>query len=269
MSDRSKIEWTDATWNPVTGCTKVSPACTNCYAERFAERFRGVPGHPYEQGFDPKLWPERLTLPLRWKQPRAIFVNSMSDLFHPAVPDNFIKRVFDVMAQSKHHIFQVLTKRSERMLAWVQSHFSSHSNGNGKPTWPPNIWLGVSVENENYIWRIQHLQGSPAHMRYLSIEPLLGPISLNANLLESIQWVIVGGESGPRARPMKPEWVCHIRQQCERYQVPFFFKQWGAYDQSGRRVGKKRAGRILNGKTWDAIPTFPSVAWLKRSRDRN
>ena len=259
MSDRSKIEWTDATWNPVTGCTKVSPACTNCYAERFAERFRGVPGHPYQQGFALKLWPDRLKLPSIWNQRKMIFVNSMSDLFHPDVPDNFIERVFDVMIQSKHHIFQVLTKRSERMLAWVQSHFSSHSNKNGKPTWPPNIWLGVSVENENYTWRIQHLQASPALMRFLSIEPLLGPMSLNANLLECIQWVIVGGESGPRARPMKTEWVCHIRKQCERHHIPFFFKQWGAYDESGRRVGKKRAGRTLNGKTWDAIPTFPSV----------
>ena len=261
MSDRSKIEWTDATWNPVTGCTQVSPACTNCYAERFAERFRGVPGHPYEQGFDLKLWPERLTLPLCWKQPRTIFVNSMSDLFHEEVPDDFIGQGFEVMIAAKHHIFQILTKRSERMLAWVQSRFSADSNGDGKSTWPPHIWLGVSVENQNYTWRINHLQGSPAHVRYLSLEPLLGPISLNANLLDGIQWVIAGGESGPRARPMKPEWVYHIRQQCERYQVPFFFKQWGAYDQSGRRVGKKRAGRNLDGRTWDAIPALPSVAW--------
>jgi protein gp37 len=260
MSDRSKIEWTDATWNPVTGCTKVSPACTNCYAERFAERFRGVPGHPYEQGFALKLWPDRLNLPLIWNQRKRIFVNSMSDLFHPDVPDNFIKRVFDVMIQSRHHIFQVLTKRSERMLAWVQSRFSADSDGNGKNIWPRNIWLGVSVENQDYTWRIKHLQSTPAHVRYLSIEPLLGGISLNANLLHGIQWVIAGGESGPRARPMKPDWVYDIQKRCERYDVAFFFKQWGAYDQSGRRVGKKKAGRNLDGRTWDTIPLIDSIA---------
>ena len=254
MSNRSKIEWTDATWNPVTGCTKVSPACTNCYAERFAERFRGVPGHPFEQGFSLKLWPDRLKLPLMWKQPKMIFVNSMSDLFHPDIPDNFIKRVFDVMIQSRQHIFQVLTKRSERMSDWVQSNFSAESNANGKPSWPPHIWLGVSVENQEYTRRIKHLQSTPALVKYLSIEPLLGSLTLDDNLLDGIQWVIVGGESGPRARPMKPGWVYPIHQQCEQYHVPFFFKQWGAYDQSGRRVGKKRAGRNLDGRTWDAIP---------------
>jgi protein gp37 len=184
----------------------------------------------------------------------------MSDLFHEAVPEDFIGRVFEVMVSAKHHIFQILTKRSERMLAWVQSNFSADSDGNGKQIWPRNIWLGVSVENQNYTWRIKHLQHTPAHVKYLSIEPLLGLISLNAKLLHGIQWVIVGGESGPHARPMKPEWVYPIRQQCERYHVPFFFKQWGAYDQSGRRVGKKRAGRNLNGRTWDAIPSVPSIA---------
>jgi protein gp37 len=149
MSDRSKIEWTDATWNPVTGCTKISPACTYCYAERFAERFRGVPNHPYEQGFDLKIWPDRLELPLTWKRRKMIFVNSMSDLFHHEVPDAYIGKVFEAMIQSKHHIFQVLTKRSNRMLAWVQSKFSGNPNGNGKAAWPPNIWLGVSVENQD------------------------------------------------------------------------------------------------------------------------
>ena len=256
MSNRSKIEWTDATWNPVTGCTKVSPACTNCYAERFAERFRGVPGHPYEQGFALKLWPNRLKLPLMWKQPKMVFVNSMSDLFHEDIPDDFIGQVFEVMIDANHHIFQILTKRSERMVAWVQSNFSSDSNGNRNPTWPSHIWLGVSVENENYTSRIKHLQSTPALVRYLSIEPLLGSLYLNANLLDGIQWVIVGGESGPRARFIKPEWVYNIRNKCEAYNVPFFFKQWGAYDRSGRRVGKKRAGRNLDGRTWDEIPTF-------------
>jgi len=258
VSDRSKIEWTDATWNPVTGCTKISPACANCYAERFAERFRGVPDHPYEQGFDLKLWPERLTLPLRWRQPRTVFVNSMSDLFHEDVPDDFIGKVFDVMVNANHHIFQVLTKRSERMLAWVQSNFPAKSNGNGKTAWPSHIWLGVSVENQDYSWRIKHLQHTPANVRYLSIEPLLGSISLNANILDGIRWVIVGGESGHRARPMKAEWVYHIREQCERSSVPFFFKQWGAYDGEERRVGKKKAGRKLDGRTWDAMPVFLS-----------
>jgi len=254
MSDRSKIEWTDATWNPVTGCTKVSPACTNCYAERFAERFRGVSGHPYEQGFSLKLWPDRLKLPLIWKQPRRIFVNSMSDLFHPDITDDFIERIFDVMIQSKHHIFQVLTKRSERMLAWIRTHFSADSYRSGKQIWPRNIWLGVSVENQNYTWRIKHLQSTPAYLKYLSIEPFLGSISLNTRLLHGIQWVIVGGESGPRARPMRPEWVHAIQEECKSNNVAFFFKQWGAYDQSGRRVGKKKAGRNLAGRTWDSIP---------------
>jgi protein gp37 len=260
VSDRSKIEWTDATWNPVTGCTKVSPACTNCYAERFAERFRGVPGHPYEQGFDLKIWPDRLGLPLTWKQRKMIFVNSMSDLFHPEIPDAFIARVFNVMTQAKHHIFQVLTKRTERMLTWTNSNFLSDPNTNGKAAWPPHIWLGVSVESQNYAWRIKHLQDTPAKVKYLSLEPLLGSIFLNADILDGIRWVIVGGESGPRARPMKPAWVYDIREQCERNFVPFFFKQWGAYDDTGRKVGKKKAGRNLEGRTWDAIPAVPLIA---------
>jgi protein gp37 len=259
MSDRSNIEWTNATWNPVTGCTKISPACTNCYAERFAERFRGVPGHPYEQGFDLKIWPDRLDLPLTWRQRKMIFVNSMSDLFHHEIPDAFIAKVFDVMIQARHHIFQVLTKRTERMLDWVNSNFFSDPNSNGKAIWPPHIWLGVSVESQNHTWRIKHLQRTPAAVRFLSIEPLLGPLSLDADLLDGIQWVIVGGESGPRARVMTPAWVYDIRGKCEKYHVPFFFKQWGAYDEAGRRVGKKRAGRNFEGRTWDEIPTFPSI----------
>jgi len=255
MSDKSKIEWTDATWNPVTGCTKISPGCAHCYAETFAKRFRGVPDHPYEQGFDLKLWPDRLDLPLAWKERKMIFVNSMSDLFHENVPDDFIGKVFDVMTQAKHHIFQVLTKRSERMLAWTMAHFySDRSKKGGKATWPQNVWLGVSLENQNYTWRIKHLQKSPTYIRFISIEPLLSPISLDEALLDDIQWVIVGGESGPRARPMKPEWVYEIRNQCEKYRVPFFFKQWGTFDSSGKRVGKKAAGRILDGRTWNEVP---------------
>ena len=255
MSEKSKIEWTDATWNPITGCTKVSPGCAHCYAETFAKRFRGVPDHPYEQGFDLKLWPGRLDLPLSWKERKMIFVNSMSDLFHEDVPDDFIVKVFDTMCRAKYHFFQVLTKRSERMLAWTRAHFcSDKSRKDGKATWPQNVWLGVSVENQNYTWRIKDLQKSPAYIRFISIEPLLSLVSLNESLLDAIQWVIVGGESGPRARPMKPEWVCEIQNQCKKYRVPFFFKQWGTFDSSGKRVGKKAAGRILKGRTWDEVP---------------
>jgi protein gp37 len=255
MSDKSKIEWTDATWNPVTGCTKVSAGCAHCYAETFAKRFRGVPDHPYEQGFDLKLWPGRLDLPLSWKERKMIFVNSMSDLFHEDVPDDFIGKVFDTMCRAKHHIFQVLTKRSDRMMAWTLKYFSSdRSRKDGKVKWPENVWLGVSLENQNYSWRIRHLQESPAYIRFISIEPLLSPISLDEALLDDIQWVIVGGESGPRARPMKPEWVCEIQNRCKKYHVPFFFKQWGTFDASGKRVGKKAAGRVLDGKTWDEAP---------------
>ncbi len=255
MSEKSKIEWTDATWNPVTGCTKVSPGCAHCYAETFAKRFSGVPDHPYQQGFDLKLWPGRLGLPLRWKKRKMIFVNSMSDLFHEDVPDDFIVKVFDVMSQAKHHMFQVLTKRSERMLSWTMAHFHSKSSkDDGKGVWLPHVWLGVSIENQSYTWRIKHLQKTPAIVKFLSIEPMLSPISLDSSLLEAIQWVIVGGESGPRARPMKPKWVYRIRNQCEKYHVPFFFKQWGTFDPTGKRVGKKVAGRFLDGRTWDDIP---------------
>lgn len=247
MSDKSTIEWTDSTWNPVTGCTKVSPGCKNCYAEKFAERWRGIPGHPYEQGFDLRLWPERVKLPLLWKEPRMIFVNSMSDLFHKDVPDVFIEQVFNTMCEATHHIFQILTKRSERMLKWTKKYQT-------KGKLPGHIWMGVSVENQDYTWRIADLQKVPSQVRFLSIEPLLGTITLRVKDLKSINWVIVGGESGPRARPMKPEWVRAIRQECQKNKVDFFFKQWGTFNEAGERVGKKEAGRILDGKTWDAIP---------------
>lgn len=246
MSDNSSIEWTDATWNPVTGCTKVSPGCKNCYAETFAERFRGVPGHPFEQGFDLRLWPDRLNLPLKWKQPRLIFVNSMSDLFHRDVPDDFIWKVFETMCKAKWHMFQVLTKRSERLLQWTADNFRLV---------PKHIWLGVSVENHSYVFRINHLQKAPAQIRFLSIEPLISPVYLNEDLLHGIHWVIAGGESGHHARRMDPEWVYAIQRQCLACQVPFFFKQWGAYDpSSGKKVGKKEAGRVLQGRTWDEMP---------------
>ncbi|MFN0148210.1 MAG: DUF5131 family protein [Dehalococcoidia bacterium] len=241
MSDHSTIEWTQATWNPVTGCTKVSPGCAHCYAETFAERFRGVPGHPYEGGFDLQLRPERIELPLTWKRPRLIFVNSMSDLFHADVPDAFIRAVFDTMRRADWHQFQLLTKRPERAAAMAPA----------LGPWPANVWMGTSVENQRWTCRIDALREVPAAIRFLSCEPLLGPLELD---LRSVTWVIAGGESGPRARPMKQEWAELVRDQCLEQDVPFFFKQWGAFDSWGRRVGKGRAGRELCGRTWDEMP---------------
>jgi protein gp37 len=238
MSDKSAIEWTDATWNPVTGCTKVSPGCKHCYAETFAERWRGVPGHPYEQGFDLRLWPERLGAPLTWKTPRMIFVNSMSDLFHEEVPDEFIERVFRVMVDAPRHTFQVLTKRAGRLSAWHARH---------SEFWlVPNIWLGVSVEDRRFgLPRIPLLGTVRSSVRFLSIEPLLE--DLGTLPLANVDWVIVGGESGRGARPMRLEWASSIRDQCRDAGVPFFFKQWGG-------VWKKRHGRLLEGRTWDEMP---------------
>lgn len=237
---RSSIEWTESTWNPVTGCTQISPGCAHCYAMTFAERFRGVPGHPYENGFDLQLRPERLIQPLRWKKPRTIFVNSMSDLFHPEVPEEYIREVFEVMVRAEHHRFQVLTKRSERLVEMADA-----------LPWPRNVWMGVSVENQRFVGRVDDLREIPAAVRFLSCEPLLGPLELD---LAGIGWVIVGGESGPGARPMSPEWAVALRDQCAAADVPFFFKQWGAHDSRGRRVGKKKAGRCLDGLYFDAIP---------------
>ncbi len=255
MSQLSTIQWTDSTWNPVTGCTKVSPGCKNCYARTFAERFRGVKGHPYEQGFDLKLWPERLTLPLKWRKPRLIFVNSMSDLFHERVPDEFIEQVFEVMRKANWHTFQVLTKRSERMLAWVGERYCpADERMPGKQPWPPNVWIGVSVESQEYTWRIRNLVRVPAGVRFLSLEPLLGSIELPVPLMKDIHWVIVGGESGHGARPMKPEWTLSLLRQCQELGTLFFFKQWGAFNAEGKRVGKKAAGRLLAGRTWDEMP---------------
>lgn len=237
MSDRSAIEWTDATWNPVRGCTKISPGCKHCYAETFAERFRGVPGHPFEHGFDLRIVEHALELPLRWRAGRRIFVNSMSDLFHDQVPEDFIRQVFEVIVRAPQHEFQILTKRSSR-LADVCSRLEL----------PPNAWLGVSVENERYTTRVDDLRRVKAAVRFLSIEPLLGPIRHLA--LDGIHWVIVGGESGPKARPMAPEWVRSIRDQCREAGVPFFFKQWGG-------VQKRRTGRVLDRRTWDEMPVLP------------
>ena len=239
MSDRSTIEWTDATWNPVRGCTKISPGCKNCYAERFAERFRGVPGHPYEQGFDPRLVPHKLDEPRRWRAGRMIFVNSMSDLFHDSVPDEYVLKVVAVMREASHHIYQVLTKRADRLRRMLAGPLAEAGR-------LEHIWWGVSVEDKSYgVPRIADLKAAPAAVRFLSVEPLLedvGEIDL-----EGIAWVIVGGESGPRARPMKGEWVRNVRRQCQAASVPFFFKQWGG-------VRKHTSGRELDGRTWSELP---------------
>lgn len=234
MSDKSHIEWTNATWNPVTGCTKVSAGCKHCYAERFAERFRGVEGHPFEQGFDIRLWPERLELPLSWREPRMIFVNSMSDLFHERIPLDFVRRVFDTMRRAEWHTFQVLTKRASRL-----------SELEREIEWPENVWIGVSVEDMRVADRVDHLRRVDSAVRFLSCEPLLGSL---ADLdLEGMQWVIVGGESGPGAREMKVEWVKELRAACRRHHIPFFFKQWGG-------PVKSRTGRELDGRVYNEFP---------------
>ncbi len=234
MSLNSTIEWTDATWNPVTGCTRVSAGCDHCYALAFAERFRGVPNHPYEQGFDLRLWPERLELPLTWKKPRRIFVNSMSDLFHADVPDDFIRRVFDTMVKGDQHIYQVLTKRPQRLAKMAAS-----------LPWPDHIWIGVSIESNEVTWRADFLRKVPAAVRFISAEPLIGPI--NHLKLEGIHWVITGGESGVGHRPCNPEWVREARDHCLNEKVAYFHKQWG-----GRT--SKMGGRELDGRTWDEMP---------------
>lgn len=239
MSVQSNIEWTDATWNPVRGCTKISPGCKHCYAETFAERFRGVKGHPYEQGFDLRLVPQKLDEPLRWKRPKMVFVNSMSDLFHDQVPDGYIERVANVMAQANWHTFQVLTKRSERLKLLLNSKLRFFAE-------LPHIWWGVSVENRKHgLPRIEHLRSAQARVRFLSVEPLLE--DLGSLDLRGISWVIVGGESGLGARPMHKEWVLSIRDKCRTESVPFFFKQWGG-------VRKARNGRMLEGRTYDEFP---------------
>ena len=241
MGDRSAIEWTEATWNPVTGCDKVSPGCAHCYAEAFAERWRGVPDHPYEQGFDLRLWPARLDQPLRWRRSRMIFVNSMSDLFHEDIPFEFVERVFEVMGEAHWHTFQVLTKRHERMAELAPL-----------LPWHPNVWMGVSVENRRFVHRADYLRAVPAAVRFISAEPLLGP--LDGLDLDGIDWLIVGGESGHRHRPMRAQWALNLRDQALEEGVAFFFKQWG-----GRTP--KAGGRDLDGQTWDGMPprALPAV----------
>lgn len=238
MSDGSAIEWTDATWNPVTGCTKITRGCDNCYAERFAERWRGIAGHPFENGFDLTLRPERVGQPLRWKRPRMIFVNSMSDLFHKKVPKSFIDSVFDTMEAAHWHVFQVLTKRSSLMRRYLRARYGDRRG-------PTHIWCGVSVEDAKAKPRLTHLRESPAGVRFLSVEPLIGAVGTMD--LTGIDWVIVGGESGPGARPIHLEWVREVRDQCLAQDVAFFFKQWG-----GPRP--KSGGRELDGQEWNQFP---------------
>lgn len=314
MSDKTKIEWSQATWNCVTGCTKVSAGCDHCYAETFAERWRGVPGHHFEQGFDVRLWPERLDIPRHWARPRRIFVNSMSDVFHDAVPDSFLDDMFAVMAECQQHTFQLLTKRHARMRSYLTR------------AWPdplPNVHVGVSAEDQDWaVKRVHALLATPAAVRWVSAEPLLGPIDLrnlrmgNGALIDalcgdvksprgevyaacpgSLTWVVAGGESGPGARPMHPSWARSLRNQCEQTRTPFFFKQWGAHTpfmpdwetqphcwveettamtvrlesdvpdtgswQAVYRVGKKAAGRELDGRTWDQFPLAADLAGAK------
>lgn len=298
MSDGGTIEWTDATWNPVRGCAKVSPGCKHCYAETFAERFRGVAGHPYEQGFDPRTAPDQLDAPLHWRKPRRIFVNSMSDLFGEFVPDNYMRDVFGIMERADHHIYQALTKRSARVPEFCNDYFAATSPDGVTTHEPPrHIHIGVSVEDRKYgLPRIKHLQEARVAVRFLSIEPLLEDLGVLD--LTGIHWAIVGGESGHGVRPMHPDWVRSIRDQCIAANVPFFFKQWGAWkpepdrdkddpdwradyaavDSRKRRflnlaggqgfhgdrvhimanVGKKNSGRMLDGRTWDEMPRRPS-----------
>lgn len=236
---KTSIEWTELSWNPVTGCTKISPGCSNCYAERIAIRLQAMGQPNYKNGFKLSLHDNIIKLPLSWKKPSMIFVNSMGDLFHEDVPIDFIKKTIDIMKQASWHRFQILTKRSQRLLEI-----------NHLIDWPNNVWMGVSIENNDYVFRLEHLRKTNAKIKFISFEPLIGPISkLDTN---GIHWVIVGGESGPRARPIRENWVINIQEQCAATGVPFFFKQWGGKN-------KKRNGRILRGRTWDELPAINSL----------
>lgn len=246
MAEVSNIEWTNSTWNPVTGCTKLSPGCDNCYAERFSERFRGVKGNPFETGFDLTLRPERLERPKTWRKPRMIFVNSMSDLFHKQIPKEFIDQVFYTMETANWHIFQILTKRSSLMRSYINLRYKNTSA-------PSHIWLGVSIENSKTLSRLTHLKATNASVRFLSFEPLLGKIGEID--LDGIHWAIVGGESGPRARGVNIEWIREIREQCLKQNVAFFFKQWGG-------ITPKSGGNTLDGKKWQEYPD-PELKTLK------
>jgi protein gp37 len=241
MASATRIEWTDATWNPVTGCSKITRGCDFCYAERFSERFRGVSGHPFENGFDLTLKPERLRQPLGWREPRRVFVNSMSDLFHKELPKSFVDAVFATMEEANWHTFQVLTKRSSLMVRYLRGRY-------GKRFAPAHIWLGVSVENAENAVRLKHLRAAQASTKFVSFEPLLG--SVGTVDLAGIDWAIVGGESGPRARPMAEDWAIEIRDQCRAAKVAFFFKQWGG-------IRPKSGGRLLRGREWNQYPCVP------------
>lgn len=235
----TSIEWTEVSWNPVTGCSKISPGCSNCYAERMATRLKAMGQVNYARGFEVAVHERTLRVPLAWRKPQLVFVNSMSDLFHERVPENFIRSVFDVMVAAERHRFQVLTKRSQRMMELASS-----------LPWPDNVWMGVSVESEDYTHRLDHLRTTPARIKFVSLEPLLGPIEdLDTT---GIDWVIVGGESGPGARAMDAAWVRSLRDQCVAARVPFFFKQWGGFR-------KKRAGRLLDGRIWDQMAVLDST----------
>jgi protein gp37 len=242
---KSSIEWTESTWNPVTGCTKVSPGCKHCYAERMAKRLQAMGQANYVDGFAVRCHEHMLELPLRWRKPQVVFVNSMSDLFHEEVPFQFIQRAFDVMTRAGRHRFQVLTKRAERL-----------EELSPRLEWPPNVWMGVSVETDQFTWRIDNLRNTNAAIKFLSLEPLLG--ATPGLDLDAIDWVIVGGESGPGARPMEEVWVTDIRDQCRCARVPFFFKQWGG-------LNKKRAGRLLQGRTWDQMPVAVNLSGTRHS----
>ena len=242
MASRSRIEWTESTWNPLTGCTKISPGCRHCYAERMARRLQAMGQPNYTHGFRLMMHEHVLERPLHWKKPQMVFVNSMSDLFHQDVPFDYVQKVFDVMRRASWHTFQVLTKRSKRLHELDRS-----------IDWPINVWMGVSVENDDYIFRIDHLRQTNAHLKFLSLEPLLGPLPHLD--LSNIDWVIVGGESGPGARLMAREWVIDIKEQCRAAGMPFFFKQWGG-------VHRSRNGRMLEGRTWDEIPVKTAISML-------
>ena len=241
MANGTQIEWTDATWNPVTGCSKITAGCDNCYAQRFSERFRGVPNHPFESGFDLTLRTTRLKQPLTWSEPRRIFVNSMSDLFHKEVPRAFIDQVFDTMEEATWHTFQVLTKRSSLLARYLAGRYPTSLA-------PSHIWLGVSVENAQNAVRIKHLRSARACVKFVSFEPLIGPVG-NVDLTD-VDWAIVGGESGPRARAMAEEWALELRDQCRAQKVAFFFKQWGG-------IRPKTGGRKLEGREWNQYPKLP------------
>lgn len=247
LAATTQIEWTDATWNPVTGCTKITRGCDFCYAERFSERFRNVPGHPFQNGFDLTLRPDRIAQPLHWRQPRRIFVNSMSDLFHKEVPKIFIDSVFDTMEAANWHTYQILTKRSSLMTRYLRGRY-------GEGLAPPHIWLGVSIEDEKNVVRLKHLQAAQASVKFVSFEPLLDSVGILN--LTGIDWAIVGGESGPGARPMKEEWAIEIRDQCRTAKVAFFFKQWGGFR-------PKAGGRLLRGREWNQYPKIPKPTHIE------